>query len=359
MKKLLIAATALLGLASPGLAQVSLTGAGATFPFPVLAKYFDEYLKVTNGQVRVNYQSIGSGGGQRQFIEQTVHFGVSDNPFNDQQMADIRKNTGSPALNIPFVLGAVVPTYNLPGVTQRLVFSGELLADIFLGNIKTWNDPAIAKLNEGVRLPALPITVVHRSDGSGTTFVFTDYLTKVSPEWAQKVGRGNSVNWLAPNKVGGRGNEGVAGVVRQTPGAIGYNEVTYAIQNRIQYGAVINRAGRVMVADLPSITAAANVVLPGDARISLTDTQAPDGYPIASFAYMLVYEKLDKNKAFKSEAEARAFVQMLKWVVTEGQKFNEPLTYARITDVAQSRALALISRITYQDKPIGKEIVGR
>ncbi|MCS7057893.1 MAG: phosphate ABC transporter substrate-binding protein PstS [Meiothermus sp.] len=358
MKHLLIA-TALLGLASTSLAQVSLTGAGATFPFPVLSKYFDEYLKVTNGQVRVNYQSIGSGGGQRQLIEQTVHFGVSDNPFNDQQMADIRRNSGSPALNIPFVLGAVVPTYNLPGVTQRLNFTGEVLADIFLGNIKTWNDPAIARLNPGVNLPALPITVVHRSDGSGTTFVWTDYLTKVSPEWAQKVGRGNSVNWLAPNKVGGRGNEGVAGVVRNTPGAIGYNEVTYAVQNRIQYGAVQNKAGRFIVADLPSITAAANVVLPGDARISLTNTNAPDGYPVSSFSYILTYEQLDKNKAFKSEAEARAFVQMLKWVVTEGQKFNEPLTYARLTEVAQARALALISRITYQGKPIGKEIVGQ
>ncbi|RDI96055.1 phosphate ABC transporter substrate-binding protein PstS [Meiothermus sp. QL-1] len=359
MKHLLIATAALLGLASTGLAQVSLTGAGATFPFPVLSKYFDEYLKVTNNQVRVNYQAIGSGGGQRQFIEQTVHFGVSDNPLNDQQMADIRRNTGSPALNIPFVLGAVVPTYNLPGVTQRLNFTGELLADIFLGNIRTWNDPAIARLNPGVNLPALPITVVHRSDGSGTTFVFTDFLTKVSPEWAQKVGRGNSVNWLAPNKVGGRGNEGVAGVVRNTPGAIGYNEVTYAIQNRIQYGAVQNKAGRFIMADLASITAAANVVLPGDARISLTNTNAPDGYPISSFAYILVYEQLDKNKAFRSEAEARAFVQLLKWIVTEGQKFNEPLTYARLTDVAQARALALISRITYQGKPIGKEIVGQ
>jgi phosphate transport system substrate-binding protein len=359
MRKLLIATTALLGLASSGLAQVNLTGAGATFPFPILSKYFDEYLKVTNNQVRVNYQSIGSGGGQRQFIEQTVHFGASDNPFNDQQMADIRRNTGSPALNIPFVLGAVVPTYNLPGVTQRLNFTGEVLADIFLGNIKTWNDPAIAKLNEGVRLPPLPITVVHRSDGSGTTFVWVDYLTKVSPEWAQKVGRGNSVNWPAPNKVGGRGNEGVAGVVRNTPGAIGYNEVTYAVQNRIQFGAVQNRAGRFVVAELPAITAAANVVLPGDARISLTNTQAADGYPVSSFSYLLVYEQLDKNKAFKSEAEARAFVQLLKWIVTDGQKFNEPLTYARITDAAEARALALISRITYQGKPIGREIVGR
>ncbi|WP_018466522.1 phosphate ABC transporter substrate-binding protein PstS [Calidithermus timidus] len=360
MKKLLataVAAAALSGLASAQ--SVNLTGAGATFPFPILAKYFDEYAKLTNSQVRVNYQSIGSGGGQRQFIEQTVHFGASDNPLNDQQMAEIRKNTGSAALNIPFVLGAVVPTYNLPGLAKPLNFTGEVLADIFLGNIKTWNDPAIAKLNPDVKLPPLPITVVHRSDGSGTTFVWTDYLSKVSPEWAQKVGRGNSVDWKAPNKVGARGNEGVAGVVRQTPGAIGYNEVTYAVQNKIAYGAVQNKAGRFVLADLPSISSAANVPLPGDARISLTNTAAPDGYPVASFSYLLVYEKLEANKAFKSEAEARAFVGLLKWLVTDGQKFNEPLTYGRLPGVAQQRALALIARITYQGKPLGKEIVGR
>lgn len=355
MKAIFVSALALLGIAS---AQVNLTGAGATFPFPILAKYFDEYAKLTNNEVRVNYQSIGSGGGQRQFLEQTVHFGVSDNPFNDTQMADIKKNFGG-ALNIPFVLGAVVPTYNLPGVTQRLNFTGELLADIFLGNIRTWNDPQIARVNQGVTLPPLPITVVHRSDGSGTTFVWTDFLTKVSPEWAQKVSRGNSVNWLPQNKVGARGNEGVAGVVRNTPGAIGYNEVTYAEQNRIQFGAVQNRGGRFVVATLPAISAAAQVPLPGDARISLTNTAAVDGYPVASYAYMLVYEKLEQNKAFKSEAEARAFVQLLRWMVTDGQRFNEPLIYGRLPEVAQNRAISLIARITYQGKPIGREVVGR
>lgn len=356
MKRILIAAMALMGL---GLAQVNLTGAGATFPFPLLSKYFDEYLKVSNNQVRVNYQSIGSGGGQRQFIEQTVHFGASDNPFNDTQMADIKKNTGSAALNIPFTLGSVVPTYNLPGVSKPLNFTGELLADIFLGNIKTWSDPQIAKVNPGVTLPPLPITVTHRSDGSGTTYVWTDYLSKVSKEWAEKVGRGNSVDWKAPNKVGARGNEGVAGVVKNTPGAIGYNELVYATQNKIAFGAVQNKAGKFILADLPSIKAAARVVMPGDARISITNTDAAEGYPISSYSYLLVYEKLEKNKAFKSEAEAMAFVRLLNWMLTDGQALNEKLTYGELPDVAQARALALLSRVTYDGKAIGKEVAGK
>ncbi len=256
-------------------------------------------------------------------------------------------------------LAQQVDLLNHRGVQDPAVLAQQFIAQRDGLAVLAWLERSHSPVQEVLRLPALPITVAHRSDGSGTTFVWTDYLSKVSPEWAQKVGRGNSVNWLAPNKVGGRGNEGVAGVVRNTPGAIGYNEITYALQNRIQYGAVINRAGRAIAADLPSIAAAANVVLPGDARVSLTNTAAPDGYPISSFSYFLVYEQLDKNKAFKSEAEARAFVQLLKWIVTEGQKFNEPLTYARLTEVAQARALALIARITYQGKPLGKEIVGQ
>lgn len=355
MRKSILASIALMSLTGMGLAQINLTGAGATFPFPLLAKYFDEYLKVSNNSVRVNYQSIGSGGGQRQFIEQTVHFGASDNPFNDEQMTQLRAQGG--ALNIPFALGAVVPTYNLPGVTQRLNFTGEILADIFLGNIRTWNDPQIARVNEGVRIPALPITVVHRSDGSGTTFVFTDFLTKVSQEWAQKVSRGNSVNWQAANKVGARGNEGVAGVVRQTPGAIGYNELIYAVQNNITYGTVQNRSGRFVAASLASTRAAANVVMPGDARVSITNTAAADGYPIASYTYLLVYRQLDKNKAFKSEEEARAFVTMLRWMLTDGQRLNEPLNFGQLPDAAEARALALARSITWQGKPIGQEII--
>ncbi|BFH74965.1 phosphate ABC transporter substrate-binding protein PstS [Thermus thermophilus] len=356
VKAWFLTAVALAGL---GLGQqtITLVGAGASFPYPLMAKYGDEYNKLTGGKVRINYQSVGSGAGIRQFLEQTVHFGATDAPLDDGRLREVREQFKTQALNIAYALGAVVPVYNLPGLKEPLRFSGPVLADIYLGKIKTWNDPALQELNPGVKLPALPITVVHRSDGSGTTFVFADYLSKVSPEWAQKVGRGTSVQW--PVGVGGKGNEGVAGVVKQTPGAIGYVEVTYAKQNNLAYGAVRNKAGRFILADLASIRAAANVPLPGDMRVSLTDTAAPDGYPIASFTYLLLYEDLSVNKALKSEAEARALVEFVKWILTEGQRYNEPLTYGALSPVAQQRALALLSRITYGGQPIGKEIVGR
>ncbi|BCZ88328.1 phosphate ABC transporter substrate-binding protein PstS [Thermus thermophilus] len=355
-KAWMLTAVALTGL---GLAQgtITLVGAGATFPYPLMAKYADEYTRLTGGKVRINYQSIGSGGGIRQFLEQTVHFGASDAPLDNQRLKEVRDRFKTNALNIGYALGAVVPTYNLPGVKEPLRFTGPVLADIYLGKIKTWNDPALQGLNPGVKLPPLPITVVHRSDGSGTTYVWTDYLSKVSPEWAQKVGRGTSVQW--PVGLGGKGNEGVAGVVKQTPGAIGYVELIYAKQNNLAYGAVQNKAGRFILADLASIRAAANVPLPGDMRVSLTDTAAPDGYPIASFTYLLLYENLSVNKAVKSEEEARALVEFVKWILTDGQKYNEPLTYGALSPVAQQRALALLSRVTYEGKPIGKEIVGR
>lgn len=355
-KAWMLTAVALVGL---GLAQGTLTlvGAGATFPYPLVAKYADEYARLTGGKVRINYQSIGSGGGIRQFLEQTVHFGASDAPLDDQRLKEVRDRFKTNALNIGYALGAVVPTYNLPGVKEPLRFTGPVLADIYLGKIKTWNDPALQELNPGVKLPPLPITVVHRSDGSGTSYVFTDYLSKVSPEWAQKVGRGTSLQW--PVGVGGKGNEGVAGVVKQTPGAIGYVELIYAKQNNLGYGAVRNKAGRFVLADLASVKAAADVPLPGDMRVSLTDTAAPDGYPIASFTYLLLYENLSVNKAVKSEAEARALVEFVKWILTDGQKYNEPLDYGALGKVAQQRALALLSRVTYEGKPIGKEIVGR
>ncbi|WP_243094757.1 phosphate ABC transporter substrate-binding protein PstS [Thermus thalpophilus] len=357
MRKL--AVLGILALVGSAVAQgtVTLVGAGSTFAYPILAKYGDEYTRLTEGKVRINYQSIGSGGGIRQFLEQTVHFGASDAPLSDEIMKDVRTRFKTNALNIGYALGAVVPAYNLPGVRETLRFSGPVLADIFLGKIKTWNDPALQALNPQVKLPPLPITVVHRSDGSGTTYVWVDYLSKVSSEWASKVGRGTSVQW--PVGIGGKGNEGVAGAVKQTPGAIGYVEVTYAKQNNLSYGAVQNKSGRFILADLASIKAAANVPLPGDMRVSITDTQAPDGYPIASFTYMLLYEDLSANKAVKNEAEARALVEFVKWVLTEGQKYNEPLTYGALASVPQQRALSLLSRATYGGKPIGKEIVGR
>ncbi|MEZ0322592.1 MAG: phosphate ABC transporter substrate-binding protein PstS [Thermus sp.] len=359
MRRLTATVLGALALAASAWAQevITLVGAGATFPYPLMAKYGDEYTRLTGGKVRINYQSIGSGGGIRQFLEQTVHFGASDAPLSDQVMKDVRTRFKSNALNIGYALGAVVPVYNLPGIRETLRFTGPVLADIYLGKIKTWNDPALQGLNPNVKLPPLPITVVHRSDGSGTTYVWVDYLSKVSPEWASKVGRGTSVQW--PVGVGGKGNEGVAGVVKQTPGAIGYVEVTYAKQNNLSYGAVQNKSGRFILADLPSIKAAANVPLPGDMRVSITDTSEPSGYPIASFTYLLLYEDLSANKAVKSEAEARALVEFVKWILTDGQKYNEPLTYGALASVPQQRALALLSRVTYQGKPIGKEITGR
>jgi len=356
-KKLLMAFAALaLGL---GLAQqVTLVGAGSTFVYPIMAKWGDEYNKLTKGQVRVNYQSIGSGGGIRQFLEQTVHFGATDAPLADAQMKEVRDRFKTGALNIPVTLGAVVVTYNLPGVRESLNFTGELVADIFLGKVKTWNDPRIQELNPNVKLPPLPITVVHRSDGSGTTYIFVDYLSKVSSEWASKVGRGTSVQW--PTGIGAKGNEGVAGAVKQSPGAIGYVELTYAVQNNLPYGAVQNRAsGKFILPTLESIREASNVPLPGDARVSITDTKSPNGYPISGFVYVLLYEKLEVNKAVKSEAEARALVEFLKWALEDGQNFAEPLKYVRLGAIPVERAHALLSRTTYQGKPIGKEILGR
>jgi phosphate transport system substrate-binding protein len=346
MRKLLgaIAATALLGVAS---AQVSLTGAGATFPYPLYAKYFDEYAKLTG--VKVNYQSIGSGGGIRQFTEQTVAFGASDAPMTDEQIKAARAAAGgSNVLHIPTALGAVVPVYNIPGVTAVLKFDADTLAGIFLGDIKTWNDPKLVALNPDAKLPPLPITVVHRSDGSGTTFVWVDYLTKVSSTWAQKVGRGTSVQW--PVGLGGKGNEGVAGVVKQTPGTIGYVEAIYARQNNLPYGVVKNRAGKFIQADLNSIREAANVPLPGDARVSITDTASPGGYPISSFTYLLIYQQAEKNKAIKAEAEAKALSDLIFWILNDGQKFNESLEYGRLSDVAKARGLALLSKMTYNEK---------
>lgn len=347
MKKLLVT-TATMAMAGLSLAQ-SLTGAGATFPYPLYAKYFDEYAKLTG--VKVNYQSIGSGGGIRQFIEQTVSFGASDAPMTDEQIKDARTASGgSNVLHIPTALGAVVPIYNIPGVSAVLKFDANTLAGIFLGTIKTWNDPALVKLNPEAKLPPLPITVVHRSDGSGTTFVWVDYLTKVSPEWARQVGRGTSVAW--PVGLGGKGNEGVAGVVRQTPGSIGYVEAIYARQNKISYGAVQNKSGKFIQADLPSIRLAANVVLPGDARVSITDTPEPGGYPIASFTYILLYQQADKNKAIKSEADARALSDLIYWILNDGQKYNEGLEYGRLPEVAKARGMSLLSKMTYNGKAL-------
>lgn len=323
-------------------AAETLTGAEATFPYPLYSRYFDEYYRLTG--VRVNYQSIGSGGGQRQLRERTVNFGASDAFLTDAQLAQYP----GPVLHIPTALGAVVVTYHLPRVDVPLRFTGELLADIFLGEVVRWNDPRIQALNPGVDLPPLPLVVVHRSDGSGTTFVWTDYLAKVSSRWRRRVGVGTSVAW--PVGLGGKGNEGVAGLVRQIPGAIGYVELVYAMGEGLAYGAVQNRAGRWVMPSLESVSLAAEGDLPADTRVSLTDTDAPEGYPIAGLTWLLVYQ--DLSLSTDSIQQARALARLLWWIVHDGQAFNEPLHYARLPQALVSRAEALLQGLVYRGQPL-------
>jgi phosphate transport system substrate-binding protein len=352
--KVLSAVFALALFGAFGLAQarsIQLNGAGATFPYPLYAKYFEAYYRLTG--VRVNYQSIGSGGGVRQLFAQTVHFGASDAPLSDAKVKAFEEKFGTEPVHVPTALGAVVPIYNLPGVTARLRFTGPLLAEIFLGKVRMWNDPKIAAVNPGVKLPPFPITVVHRSDGSGTTYIWTEYLAKVSPKWREKVGFGKSVAW--PTGLGGKGNEGVAGLVRQTPGSVGYAELIYAIQNKIPFGAVKNRAGKFVVASLETVKAAADIKdLPRDTRVSLTDTPAPEGYPITSMTWILVYQEMAKNRAVKSKAEAEALAKLLWWIVHDGQKYNEPLHYARLPEVVVRIIEENLRGLTYKGVPLLK-----
>jgi phosphate transport system substrate-binding protein len=298
--------------------KVQITGAGATFPYPIYSKWFAEYNKL-HSNVEINYQSLGSGAGIRQVTSKTVFFGATDGPMTQEQL----DAAPGKILHFPTVLGGDVPVYNIAGVTQQLKFSGPVLADIFLGKITKWNDPAIAKLNEGVSLPGTDITVVHRSDGSGTTYIWVDYLAKVSPEWKQKVGVNTSVNW--PVGLGGKGNEQVAGLVKQTPGAIGYVELIYAIQNKISYGAVQNAAGKFVTASTESVTAAAAEAakkMPPDFRVSITNAPGDGAYPISSFTWLLLYET-PQDKAL-----GKVMVDFMNWALTDGQKFAPDLGYA-------------------------------
>ncbi|MEO5823410.1 MAG: phosphate ABC transporter substrate-binding protein PstS [Vicinamibacteraceae bacterium] len=302
-------------LAAQG-AQIN--GAGATFPFPIYSKWFSEYGKVKPG-VQINYQSIGSGGGIRQLTNQTVFFGATDGPMTVDQM----QTAPGKILHLPTVLGAVVPIYSIPGVTADLKFTGPLIADIFLGKVVKWNDAAIAKVNPGVSLPDMDITVVHRSDGSGTSYIFVDYLSKVSPEWQKSVGVATSVKW--PVGLGGKGNEGVAGLVKQTPGSIGYVELIYALQNKIAHGAVQNAAGEFVKASIPAVTAAASAAvksMPKDFRVSITNAPGAGVYPVASFTWLLLYENP------KDKAQSKVMVDFMKWALTDGQKFATELGYA-------------------------------
>ena len=312
--------------------KLQMNGAGATFPYPIYSKWFSEYNK-QHPDVQINYQPIGSGGGVQQVSKQTVFFGASDMPMNAEQL----QAAPGKILHLPTVLGAVVPVYNIPNVTTELKFSGPLLADIFLGKITKWNDAGIAKLNPGVTLPASDITVVHRADGSGTTYIWVDYLAKVSPEWKTKVGVNASVNW--PTGVGGRGNEGVASTVKQTPGALGYVELIYALQTKQPYGSVQNMAGEFSKASVESVTGAAAAAakqMPPDFRVSITNAPGNGVYPISSFTWILLYENA------KDKAQARAMVDFMKWALTDGQKFAPDLGYAPLpADVIKLEMAAL------------------
>ena len=315
----LVAAAWLAGCSSkPQTEQVLLNGAGATFPYPIYSRWFDEYHE-QHPEVQINYQSIGSGGGIRQLEAGTVDFGASDMPLSDEQQAKFKTKV----LHFPTVLGAVVPVYNIPNVSAELNFSSKALAGIMLGRITKWNDPEIAQANPGVTLPAGEIVVVHRSDGSGTSFIWTDFLSKVSPEWKAKVGAGTSVNW--PLGLGGKGNEGVSGLVKQTPNTIGYVELIYAVQNKMPYGRVGNAAGKFIKADLNSLTAAAAGAadnMPADFRVSITNAPGDDAYPISSFTWLLISSRI------QDPAKDRTIHEFLRWILGPGQKMTEALSYA-------------------------------
>ena len=318
--------------------NATINGAGATFPYPIYSKWFSEYNKL-HSNIRINYQSIGSGGGIRQLTNQTVFFGATDGPMTDDQL----KGAPGKIMHFPTVLGADVPVYNIPGFTGELKFTGPLLADLFLGKITKWNDPQIAKLNPGAALPASDITIVHRSDGSGTTYIWVDYLSKVSPEWKKRVGVATSVNW--PVGVGAKGNEGVSGLVSQTPGALGYVELIYALQNKISYGSVQNAAGQFLRASTASVTAAAAEAaakMPADFRVSITNAPGAEAYPISSFTWMLFYENP------KDKAQAKIMVDFMKWALTDGQTFAEQLGYARLPKQVVDLEMAALSKIAVQ-----------
>ena len=318
-------------------AQTQITGAGATFPYPMYSKWFDAYHKM-HPAIQINYQSIGSGGGIRQVTEGTVDFGASDGPMTDEQLAAFRSKRGSDILHFPTVMGAVVPVYNLSGVSAALRFTPDVLAGMFIGTITKWNDKAIAAANPGVSLPATDIVVVHRSDGSGTSFVWTDYLSKVSADWKSKVGANTSVNW--PVGLGGKGNEGVSGLVKQTNGAVGYVELIYAEQSKIAYGSVRNAAGEYVNASLESVSAAAaSAKMPDDFRVSITNAPGKAAYPIASFTWLLVPTKI------ADPAKQRAITDFLKWMLTDGQKMASALTYAPLPKAVVDMELKAIAAV--------------
>ncbi|MGB7846111.1 MAG: phosphate ABC transporter substrate-binding protein PstS [Candidatus Acidiferrum sp.] len=323
MSMLLIAVLAL-GAVLCAANSLLINGAGATFPYPIYSKWFDVYHS-KNPNIEFNYQSIGSGGGIKQITEGTVDLGATDGPMNDDQLKAFQDKHGFGILHFPTVLGGVVPTYNIPGVTAVLNFTPEALAGIYLGKITKWDDPAIAGANKGVKLPSQDIVVVHRSDGSGTTYCWTDYLSKVSDEWKSKVGKNTSVNW--PVGLGGKGNENVSGLVKQTPNSIGYVELIYAASNNIPYGQVKNSSGNFLKADLASVTAAAAGAakdIPDDFRVSITNAPGKTAYPISTFTWLLVPSKIQDG------GKRDAIKGFLKWMLADGQSYAEGLSYAKL-----------------------------
>jgi phosphate transport system substrate-binding protein len=323
-----------LALALPAFAQTTLNGAGATFPYPIYSKWFSEYHKA-HSDVQVNYQSIGSGGGIRQVLAGTVDFGASDSPMTDEQLGQAKVKI----LHTPTVLGAVVPAYNIPGVTGEVKFTPEALAGIFLGKITSWNDKALTAANPGVNFPNQPIVVIHRSDGSGTSYIFTDYLSKVSADWKNGPGKGTSVKW--PVGLGGKGNEGVAGMIRQMEGSIGYVELIYALQNKITYGSMKNPAGDFVKANLESVTTAAASVknMPADFRVSITNAPGKGAYPISSFTWLLIPTKSqDPNKG-------KILTDLLNWCETDGQKLTADLSYAPLPDTVVAKVKEAIKQV--------------
>jgi phosphate transport system substrate-binding protein len=338
--KLAVVALAASCLALSASAQDNtLLGAGSTFVYPLFSKMFSQYTAS-----KVNYQSIGSGGGILQLTNKTVDFGDSDAPLNDDQT----KKMGVAVLHIPMTSGAVVVTYNIPGVSAALNLTGKDLADIYLGKITTWNSAQIKATNKGVNLPDLPIVVIHRSDGSGTSFIFTDFLTKVNPEWASKVGKASAVNW--PAGLGGKGSEGVAGLVKQTPGAIGYVELAYAKQNHMPFANIQNKSGKFIIPTIEATTLASNVVIPADSKVSITNTDNPKGYPIASFTWALIYK--EQNYGGRSKQRATELVKLLWWNIHQGQADCAALNYAPLSKSAVKVAETILKSATYGGKAI-------
>ena len=338
--RLLLASLTIAAFVMPVQAQLKLNGAGATFPYVIYSKWFDLYHAKTD--IQINYQSIGSGGGIKQVIEGTVDFGATDGPMSDDQLKEANTKQGTNVLHIPTVMGAVVVTYNVEEIGKSLRLTPDVLASIFLGEIKKWNDPRISSINSGKNLPDESIIVAHRSDGSGTTYIFTDYLSKVSSSWNSNVGRGTSVQW--PTGLGGKGNEGVSGLVKQTPGSIGYVELAYAVKNGLQYASIKNRAGEFIEPTLESVTFAAagsSKDMPEDLRVSITDADGKKSYPISGFTWLLVYGTM------KDKQKGKALVEFLTWALSDGQKYAKDLLYAPLPKEVVAMCNAKVKSIKY------------